>query len=892
MGGELDKLEEKGPIQLNTKKFKSAFQKVISNIKTEQARKKTVIQGRSLIRKDKIKVPSNYPSFNKELTMMTLIQEKNPEKIDYDLINNCISKHYFMQSLKNHERNEIIVNMSLYKVRPHTTLYYQGAFGNYWFIVHTGELEFFVDGVKKATYRKGDNFGEIALMNNCPRNGTVKAITECELWALDREDFENIKEYLYKISFRENMQFLKSLKIPLGDEVKSNMANYLVKNIYKARDTIYKQGDISSCIYIIKEGEVNFLVNNQLVRTKKRSEYFGQNGLFEGHRRETDAIAKTNCVIFTISNDFFQNQFGEDFKDQLYFSLLKISLLQSHNFKTINASILNKAFKFFKFRSVRKGTVIYRKGTEMHKKMCVILEGNVIDKGTNKVEGKTYELLFEDNVVNEKELKLQNDLVANSNCIIAEANYDDVKVVLGGDIKVAKEVSHALNAIDNIKLFRNLNAAKKEIIQKNLKVEKFSSGQKIILQGSIGDKLYIVKKGKVDFLFDNKYMKSLFEGDDFGSKSLILSDRKSLSTIVANGPVECYTLSANIFNSILNPQLKEYFMKQYYFNDYSIELEDLENIKLLGEGSYGFVNLVRSKKNKQLYAAKALDLIQIKEENILTRVETEKNTLLKMDHPFIAKTVKYIKGDIYLYYIMEYVRGKELFDVMRDINLLNKPQTQFYGASMLEVLNYLHGQRIIYRDLKPENIMVLENGYIKFFDFGTVKLIRDRCKTFIGTTSYMAPEIFTGNGYSFQVDMWALGVVMYEFVCGQLPFGEDIEDPMEFYNVMIKQNLNFPPFVNDHLFKDLIQKLLIKDPNKRLSQYMKIREHPYFKDFDWEKLISLDLKAPYTYKLHDIIPLNSNMMYLDYLHSLGNIPLYKRKQSVRQVKFNKWLKNF
>ena len=297
MGGELDKFEEKGPIQLNTKKFKSAFQKVISNIKTEQARKRTVMTGRSLIRKDKIKVPSNYPSFNKELTMMTLIQDKNPEKIDYDLINNCIGKHYFMQSLKNHERNEIIVNMSLYKVRPNTTLYYQGAFGNYWFIVHKGELDYFVDGVKKTTYRKGDNFGEIALMNNCPRNGTVKAKTECELWALERDDFENIKEYLYKLSYKENMQFLKSLKIPLGDEVKSNMANYLVKNIYKARDTIYKQGDISSCIYLIKEGEVNFLVNNQLVRTKKRSEYFGQNGLFEGHRRETDAIAKTNCVV-------------------------------------------------------------------------------------------------------------------------------------------------------------------------------------------------------------------------------------------------------------------------------------------------------------------------------------------------------------------------------------------------------------------------------------------------------------------------------------------------------------------------------------------------------------------------------------------------------------------
>ena len=139
-----------------------------------------------------------------------------------------------------------------------------------------------------------------------------------------------------------------------------------------------------------------------------------------------------------------------------------------------------------------------------------------------------------------------------------------------------------------------------------------------------------------------------------------------------------------------------------------------------------------------------------------------------MDHPFIAKAVNYIKNNVFLFYIMEYVRGKELFDVMREINLFNKQQTQFYGASILEVINYLHKQRIIYRDLKPENIMIKENGYIKFIDFGTVKELRDRTTSFVGTYSYMAPEIYRGTGYSFQLDMWSLGVMMYEFLCNFL----------------------------------------------------------------------------------------------------------------------------
>ena len=879
MGGEFDKTQEKS-ITSSLHRIQTLQTKSIRNVR----------------KKEKEKYYYTYNSNNnskindKELKMMELIQDKNAKKEDYNLIHNSIEKHFFMQSLKNNEKNEIIVNMSLYQVKPHSTIYSQGSVGNYWFIVAEGQLELLIDGVKKKTYSSGDNFGEIVLMNNNPHEGTVKTVTECVLWVLNKEVFEKIKNNPV-----ENKDFLKSLNIPIKDEVKFNMANSLVKNFYNARDVICKEGDPITSVYAIKEGEVNLLKNGTFVKSIKRHEFFCEMALYDGYRSNFDIVAKTNSVIYSVPKEFFQEEFGNELKDQLHFTLLKIAFSQSTNFKSINTNILNKAFKSFNFKTFRKNGVIYRKDFDISKKMCVILDGNIIDKGTNRVVGKSYDILFEDNVAKENEMKIKNDLISESNCVIAEANNEDIQTALGKSTIKNENISDSteMKAIEKIRLFRNLNHSKKELIEKNLKVEKFNNGDKILIQGNLGNKLYIIKKGKVDFFLDSKYIKSKHEGDDFGSKSLIVNDKKNLSSAVANGPVECYTLSADVFKNILNPELRQYFLNQYYLNDYTIELEDLDNIKTLGTGSYGVVSLVRSKKNKQLYAAKAMNLMQIKEENILTRVELEKNLLLKMEHPFIAKTVKYVKGEIYLYYIMEYVRGKELFDVLRDINLLNKQQTQFYSASILEVIYYLHSQKVMYRDLKPENIMVLENGYIKFFDFGTVKEVKSgRTKTFIGTISYMAPEIFTGTGYSFQVDMWSLGIMMYEFVCGKLPFGEEEEDPVQFYKILQRANLTFPPYVHDEVFKDLVKKLLIKDPNKRLSQYALIRNHEYFKDFDFEKLMSLNLPAPYKFKLPDKISFSQPESYLAFLKSLGRKGYNKMKQSIRQIKFKKWLKDF
>ncbi len=130
---------------------------------------------------------------------------------------------------------------------------------------------------------------------------------------------------------------------------------------------------------------------------------------------------------------------------------------------------------------------------------------------------------------------------------------------------------------------------------------------------------------------------------------------------------------------------------------------------VLGSGNFGNVYLVQSKINKALYAIKGVDKKQINAEILHKNLDMERAILLKIDHPFIVKLVKTLKDKNFIYFLMEHIKGKELFDVIREIGLLDKNQTQFYGCSIMLSVDYLHQRKIIYRDIKPENILITES---------------------------------------------------------------------------------------------------------------------------------------------------------------------------------------
>lgn len=211
---------------------------------------------------------------------------------------------------------------------------------------------------------------------------------------------------------------------------------------------------------------------------------------------------------------------------------------------------------------------------------------------------------------------------------------------------------------------------------------------------------------------------------------------------------------------------------------------------------------------------------------------------------------------------MEYIKGKELFEVLNELHIFNLFQAKFYSASILCAVEYLHKRNLIYRDIKPENILVTDNGYIKLIDFGTCKEIDERTSTVIGTPHYMAPEVIMGEGYTKIIDIWSISICLYEFVTGKVPFGEDAEEPIDVYTSILNDDLNIPNTIKDKNLIDLLNKCLNKASSGRLQSIQIILENPFFEEINTEDLVNMSLVAPYIPKLKDT-------------HNIKPIPLKK-----------------
>ena len=185
--------------------------------------------------------------------------------------------------------------------------------------------------------------------------------------------------------------------------------------------------------------------------------------------------------------------------------------------------------------------------------------------------------------------------------------------------------------------------------------------------------------------------------------------------------------------------------------------------------------------------------------------------------------------------------------------MLKPSESMFYLSQIILAIEYLHKKAVIYRDLKPENIMMdktvlkyfkskynfqKKKGYIKLIDMGTAKILSgkfaSRTYTIIGTPHYMAPEVLTGKGYSFSVDYWSIGIILYEFLYGIFPFANETDDPYEIYEEIIKTSIKYPGFVKDKKVKLLIGQLLNKVPEMRLGgSFAALKSNTWFEKFDW-----------------------------------------------------------
>jgi cGMP-dependent protein kinase len=465
---------------------------------------------------------------------------------------------------------------------------------------------------------------------------------------------------------------------------------------------------MGNCLYIIKEGEVTCSSKSIEIRTLKKGDHFGEKALLLECPRTMDVIAKTSCVIYSISVETLKSMFGDKYKDVLLLNFIKMSFNLSTCFNKISTKLIENAYECFTSRDFKRKEIVINTCYPVISKIVVIIEGSIVDAKTGKIIGKRGDILFEDDIMKGNSLRTKNELMADPDCYVVEAQTDIFMKMVGGSFKDVVNKSKALDSLERVPLFKNFTQKKKEILINLIKVETFENGKKIIVQGETDRRFYIVKSGKVDIFVDSNYIRTLNELEYFGERALFFNEPRT-ATAQANGKVELYVLEEKSFKEILEENLSNYLKARFFLQDSSIELKDLDYIRDLGSGSFGAVCLVSYRKNKHLYAIKAMQKTQIDAEQLHKNIDLERAILLQIDHPFIVKLVKCTKDAKNIYFLMEYIKGKELFDTIRDIGLLNKQQTLFYGASMMLAIEYLHSRKFVYRDIKPENIMVTEN---------------------------------------------------------------------------------------------------------------------------------------------------------------------------------------
>lgn len=287
-------------------------------------------------------------------------------------------------------------------------------------------------------------------------------------------------------------------------------------------------------------------------------------------------------------------------------------------------------------------------------------------------------------------------------------------------------------------------------------------------------------------------------------------------------------------------------------NSGKVTSQDFEPLRCLGKGTYGTVVLVKQKTTGRLYAQKQLKKASlVLHKKLVAQTKTERQVLESVNrHPFVVKLFYAFQDQEKLYLILEYGQGGELFTHLNTEKMFPEPVAAFYMAEMLLAISHLHKDLgVTYRDLKPENCLLDADGHLLLTDFGLSKVSvedSDTCNSMLGTVEYMAPEVVKGVKYGKAVDWWSFGALGYDLLTGNPPFRGGNNAKIQ--DNIVKQKLTMPYFMSADA-KDLLTRLLRKDPAKRLGSNMPrdleaMKKHRFFRKIDWKKLLAREMTPP------------------------------------------------
>ncbi|KAL7686618.1 putative cGMP-dependent kinase, protein kinase-like domain superfamily, rmlC-like jelly roll [Plasmopara halstedii] len=729
----------------------------------------------------------------------------------------------------------------------------------YAYYIPERKMSFLLREKRNDALRRGDIFGE-----------SVQFDTPLELKSVAKSSESTT---LIRQALLNNFLFYT-----IGHSDIDSIVKFMTEKHAVANEVIIKEDDHGDFFYVVETGLFSISVHDVIVNSVQRGATFGELALVYNCPRTATVTCSQPGRLWALDRITFRRLVARIKSDQIgecKNALRNVALLQA--LTETQLSQLAEAAQFVKFA---KGERIIKKG-ERGNVLYIIKSGVVIctDVGDNhRLESLR---LTENDYFGERALMTREPRAAN---VTAETNvtlialdrqaFDDQL----GSLREVIDHNMSMRVLQAIPMLKVLSSTEKEKLFGALKPISFADGEFVIREGDNGTAFYIIKSGSAlvtksitktedngGVASEKKQIATLSTGNFFGEMSL-LHGKPRQADVIANGSLECLSLDQGRFVELLGP-IQDILNREALERKNALKMQEQMQIKLdelqvlctLGSGTFGRVKLVQHKSTGTTYALKVLNKASVVAYKQQRNALSEKLVMAQCDHPFLLKLYTTYKDAARLYLLIEFVQGGELFTYLHSTpsssgRLLND-HARFYASHVLLALEYLHERCIVYRDLKPENLLIDPEGYLKVVDFGFAKVVDDRTYTLCGTTEYLAPELVLGKGHNRGVDYWALGILIYEMVVGYSPFaGSSQIDQMQICRNVVKEKVEFPAWVTPSC-RDIISKLLERDPTKRLGMThggaRAIRSHSWFAKLDWVATLKKTIDAPYKPKLMD-----------------------------------------
>ena len=507
---------------------------------------------------------------------LKLVSKHNLELKDRELLENILLDHFFLRALDNKSRKEIIKEMSLYYAKKGTTIFKQGAPSGLFYILRQGSCNLILNGEVKEVIKKNGIFGDTSLMYNTNRDYTITTLEDCFMWTIEKRNFKKILEYITHITYDDTNKSVDNLPLfkILNRGKRAKIVNDLYRETHLPGRPIYSPGQISNCIYIVKDGVVNIKDDKKVVKTLKEGDFFGDMSVIGLTNRFMKAEAKEKTHLYSISVSNLEKIFGENFRTHYILSLIKIAFFKTEDFKNINFDFLDEIVQFFKFRFYIKQTEILRPGDSKSNRIIIPINGELYDSNGDKIICNKNTMLFDKEIYNEDKTELKSSIYCSSLCLVAKAKTSDIQKKYHCSLKDLIEQSNKVEQLKNVALFKNLTKEKFDLLATKIKTEKIPDRHNVITQGEEGTRFYIIKKGFINIYVNKKYIRTMNENEYLGERALFFKEPRS-ATATAKGDAEVYYLDKEDFETVIEKNLKDYLIDRIYLQDDTITLDQL-----------------------------------------------------------------------------------------------------------------------------------------------------------------------------------------------------------------------------------------------------------------------------------------------------------------------------